>query len=285
LNYKALLAWRFEEIEQAYNERDAILYALGVGAGCDPNDPDEIQYVYEDGLRVLPTMAVTLGYPGFYLQDPRAGVDWKRMLHGEQGLAIHRPLGPRGRISSSTRVDAIVDKGKGRGALVYTTREQWDPDSGESVATLTSTLFCRADGGFGGPSGPVKRPHSVPEGNPEIVVALPTLPQAALIYRMSGDLNPIHVDPAAAGEAGFERPILHGLCTYGLAGRAVLKALCASRPERLRRLDVRFASPAYPGETISTEIWREARGRAAFRCVVPERATVVVDNGYVEFEE
>jgi acyl dehydratase len=126
--------------------------------------------------------------------------------------------------------------------------------------------------------------HAVPERNPDQVVARHTMPQAALIYRLSGDRNPIHADPAVASEGGFERPILHGLCTYGIAGYAVLTALCACDPARLKRLDVRFSAPVLPGDTIETRIWREGPGRAAFRCVVPSRGVVVIDNGYTEFE-
>lgn len=284
LEYETLLHWPFADIEQSYDERDTILYALGLGIGETPTDPDQLRFVYENGLAALPTMAVTLGYPGLYLSDPRTGVDWKRMLHGEQGLVVHRPLAPSGRIVSTNRVEAIVDKGEGKGALVYTTREQRDADTGEPVVTLTSTAFCRTDGGFGGPSGPVKEPHPVPEGEPDVVVDSATLPQAALIYRLSGDRNPIHADPQVASEAGFDRPVLHGLCTYGIAGHAVLGALCAYRPERLRRLDVRFSAPVFPGDTISTAVWREGAGRAAFRCSVAARSAIVADNGYVEYE-
>jgi acyl dehydratase len=284
LAYDTLLHWPFEDIEESYDERDTILYALGLGIGAKPTDPDQLRFVYEDGLAALPTMAVTLGYPGLYLADPRAGVDWKRMLHGEQGLVVHRPLAPSGRIVSTNRIDAIVDKGEGKGALVYTTREQRNAATGELVVTLTSTAFCRADGGFGGPTGPVKQAHPVPAGEPDLVVDTPTLPQAALIYRLNGDRNPIHADPRVATEAGFDQPVLHGLCTYGIAGHALLGALCAHRPERLRRLNARFSAPVFPGDILSTSIWREGAGRAAFRCSVAARGTVVVDNGYVEHE-
>ncbi|MBV8258041.1 MAG: MaoC family dehydratase N-terminal domain-containing protein [Actinobacteria bacterium] len=285
LQYDALLAWPFEEIDQAYDEEDTILYALGIGLGDAPTDPRQLRFVYEDGLAALPTMAVVLGYPGPYLRDPATGVDWQQMVHGEQGLELHRPLAATGRVVSTNRVDAIVDKGPGRGALVYTTREHRDATTGEPIATLTATAFCRAEGGFGGPSGPVRAPHAVPECEPDQVVARPTLPQAALIYRLSsGDHNPLHADPAFAAAAGFERPVLHGLCTYGVAGYAILGALCAYDPGALRRLDCRFSAPVFPGDTITTLIWRESPGRAAFRCIVEERGAVVIDNGYVEHE-
>jgi acyl dehydratase len=285
LAYDTLLNWPFEEIDEEYTEKDTMLYALGLGLGDEPTAAGQLRFVYEDGLSALPTMAVVLGYPGLYLRDPATGVDWKQMLHGEQGLVVHRPLAPSGRVVSTNRIDAVVDKGAGRGALVYSSREQRDAATGEPIVTLTSTAFCRADGGFGGPSGPIRPEHAVPERAPDHVVVRRTLSQSALIYRLCGDRNPIHVDPAVAAAGGFERPILHGLCTYGIAGYSVLAAVCAAEAARLKRLDTRFSAPVLPGDVIETRIWREGEGRAAFRCLVPERDVIVLDNGYAEFEE
>jgi acyl dehydratase len=285
LNYEALLHWPFEEIQQTYTEKDSILYGLGLGLGADPIDADQLRFVYEEGLEALPTMAVVLGYPGFYLRDPASGVDWKRVVHGEQGLVLHRPLPPAATVRSLNRVESIVDKGEGRGALIYATRETRDAPTGELLCSTTSTVFCRGDGGFGGPSGPLRAVHPVPETAPDHVVSTPTLPQAALIYRLSGDRNPLHADPRVAADAGFERPILHGLCTYGIASCAVLGAVAGLEPQRLKRFDVRFSAPVIPGETITTSIWREGSGRAAFRCRVTERDVTVIDNGYCEFGE
>jgi acyl dehydratase len=285
LAYDTLLNWPFEEIDEEYTEKDTMLYGLGLGLGDEPTDADQLRFVYEAGLSALPTMAVVLGYPGLYLRDPATGVDWKQMLHGEQGLVVHKPLAPSGRVVSTNRIDAVVDKGAGRGALVYSSREQRDATTGEPIVTLTSTAFCRADGGFGGPSGPIRPVHAVPERAPDHVVVRRTLPQSALIYRVCGDRNPIHVDPVVAAAGGFERPILHGLCTYGIAGYSVLAALCATEAARLKRLDARFSAPVLPGDVLETRIWREGAGRAAFRCLVTERDVVVLDNGYAEFEE
>ena len=285
LAYEALLSWPFEEIVQTYTARDSILYALGIGLGADPVDRDQLRFVYEEGLEALPTMGVVLGNPGFYLSDPASGVNWKRVVHGEQGLVMHRPLAPEGTVRSVTRIDSIVDKGEGRGALIYGSRETRDAFTGELICTSTSTVFCRADGGFGGPNGPVPAVHPVPDREPDHVVSMPTLPQMALIYRLSGDRNPLHADPSVAQGAGFERPILHGLCTYGIAGYCVLGALAAWDPRQLGRLDARFSAPVMPGETVTTAIWREGRGRAAFRCSIAERDVTVIDNGYCEFEE
>lgn len=285
LDYDRVRTWPFPRLEHIYVERDVILYALGIGIGTDPVDPTQLQFTYEEGLRVLPSFATVVGHPGLWMREPATGIDWKQMLHGEQGIVIHRPLTPKGRIRCQTRVDGIVDKGAGRGALVYTSREGIDADSGERVFTATSTNFCRADGGFGGPTGPVRPVHPLPHRDPDLALDIPTLPQAALIYRLSGDLNPIHADPVTAAQLGFERPILHGLCTYGVACWAVVRSVCAAKPERLRRFEVRFSRPVLPGDVVRTEIWSESPGRAGFRCRVAARDdATVIDNGYAEFD-
>lgn len=281
IDYHKLKNWHFPDLERRYEAKDTILYALGVGCGADPMDRTELPFVYEDGLKALPTMAVVLGYPGFWLKDPNTGVDWRKILHGEQGLVIHKPLPASGTVIGRTRVTEIVDKGPGKGALLYSDREVFDKATGDLLATLTSTTFIRGEGGFGGPSGPAPEPHALPERAPDLAVDLKTLPQAALIYRLSGDYNPLHADPDVATAAGFERPILHGLCTYAVAGRAVLKACCGNDPSRLRRFDLRFSAPVLPGETVRTEIWRDG-SRVSFRARVVERDIVVLNNGLAE---
>jgi acyl dehydratase len=284
LDYEALLNWQFDEIRQCYTEKDSILYALGLGIGHDPTDSKQLRFVYEKGLVALPTMSIVLGYPGQYLRDPALGTDWKRLVHGEQRLLMHRPLPPAGDVTSINRIEAVIDKGPDRGALVYSTREMRDTRTGDLISAAESTAFLRGDGGFGGPSGPLKAVHEVPRREPDEVASFQTLPQAALIYRLSGDLNPIHADPGVAAEAGFERPILHGLCTYGIAGYVLTASLCDHRPERVRRLDVRFSAPVIPGDAITTSIWHERPGAASFRCCVQQRSVCVIDNGYFEFE-
>ena len=281
IDYQKLKNWHFPDLEHRYEAKDTILYALGVGCGADPMDRSELPFVYEDGLKALPTMAVVLGYPGFWLKDPQTGVDWRKILHGEQGLVIHKPLPASGTVIGRTRVTEIVDKGPGKGALLYSDRDVIDKASGDLLATLTSTTFIRGEGGFGGPSGPSPEPHALPDRAPDETVNLKTLPQAALIYRLSGDDNPLHADPDVAAVAGFERPILHGLCTYAVAGRAVLKACCGNDPARLRRFNVRFSAPVLPGETIRTEIWRSGSS-VSFRARVVERDIVVLNNGLAE---
>jgi acyl dehydratase len=285
IDYARLKAWPFPDVTQKYTANDAILYALGVGLGRDPMDTEELRFVYEDGIAVLPTFAVILGYPGGWLRDPRTGVDWKQVLHGEQELVLHRPLPPAGEVVGRTRVEEIIDKGPGKGALIYSSREVIDRASGGLLCTLRSTTFCRADGGFGGPAGPTKTPHPIPDRAHDLACDLGTSARAALIYRLSGDYNPLHIDPAVARAAGFQKPILHGLATYGVAGLALLKMLCGYDPRRFKRMDARFSAVVFPGETIRTEIWRTGPGKAAFRCRVPERDAVVLNNGYAEVRE
>jgi len=281
MDAEKLLDWRFADLEHSYTARDTMLYALGVGAGSDPLDEDDLKFVYEDGLKTLPSMAVVLGYPGFWLKDAGTGVDWTRLLHGEQGLVLHRPIPPAGTVIGRTRITGLVDKGADKGALLFSERDVVEQATGDLIATLSSTTFLRGDGGFGGPAGPVPAPHKLPDRAPDASLDLPTIPQAALIYRLSGDYNPLHADPRVAKAAGFPKPILHGLCTYALACRAILRLACGNDPARLKSLKVRFSAPVFPGETIRTEIWREG-DVVSFRSGVVERGMKVLDNGRAE---
>jgi acyl dehydratase len=280
IDYQRLKNLAIPEVEQVYTSKDTILYALGLGFGADPVDSHQLKFVYEDGLKALPTMPVVLA------PLARAGVDLginrKLVVHGEQGLTLHRPVPTAGTVISRTYLDEIVDKGAGKGALLLFRREVVDKETGELIASITSTTFARGDGGFGGPTGPTRFVHELPSRAPDLSGDIATLPQAALIYRLSGDYNPLHADPAFAKAGGFPRPILHGLCTYGVAGHALLRLVCDYDPTRLKRMDVRFSAPVYPGETIRTEIWREGAGRFAFRCRVVERDVIAINNGLAE---
>jgi len=281
INYDKLINWNFPEVEQCLTRRDTILYALGVGLGADPCDAGQLKFVYEEGLQALPTMAIILGSPGPWLANPDTGITRSHVLHGEQGFRIVKPLPVEGDISGKTRVTGIADKGKDKGALIMTECTVRDKASGNVVCTLTSTSFCRADGGFGGPDGPAKAPHPLPGRPPQYVCDLPTLPQAALIYRLSGDYNPLHADPAYAIKAGFKMPILHGRCTFSIAGHAILKTLCGYDPSRFVAMEGRFSAPVYPGETIRTEMWRDGNV-VSFRSSVPVRGVTVLNNGRAE---
>jgi len=229
----------------------------------------------------LPTMSVVLGTPGFWSREPDTGLDWVKILHGEQGLVNHKPLPAEATVVGKTRITEIIDKGQGKGALLLVERKVYEKASGELLATLTSSSFARGDGGFGGPSGPAPQPHALPERKPDAVSDQATLPMAALIYRLSGDYNPLHANPKVAKAAGFKQPILHGLCTFGVAGHAILKTCCGYRPERMKSMQLRFSSPVYPGETIRTEMWTDGNV-VSFRAKVVERDIVVLNNGKVQ---
>jgi acyl dehydratase len=279
--YDKLIALDIPEVAQTYAEKDAILYALGLGLGHDPLNTDELPFVYEKGLKVLPTFAVVLGWPGFWARDLDTGIDWVKLVAGEQGLVLHRPLAPRGAVVGKTRVTEVIDKGPGKGALVYSERVVTDRATGERIATATQTTFCRGDGGFGGPPREAPPVHPLPERAPDAVCDLATRPETALIYRLSGDPNPLHADPAVAKAAGFPRPILHGLATFGIAGHAILKHLCGNDPARLTAIAGRFSAPVFPGETIRTEMWRDG-SVVSFRARVVARDVIALNNGRAE---
>ena len=255
-----------------------MLYALGLGFGANPVEPRELDYVYEARLRALPMMSVILGYPGLWIADPRTGVDWKALLHGEQGFTIFKQLPSAGSVIGRTRVTDVVDKGVEKGALVFSQRDVTDEATGELLCSLRSTSVLRADGGFGGPSGPSPPAHVLPQGAPHLVCDIATTPQSALIYRLSGDYNPLHVDPEVAKAARFPRPILHGLCTFGIAGHALVRAVCGYREHRLTSMHARFTAPVFPGETIRTEMWVDGE-QVSFRATALERQVIALNNG------
>jgi acyl dehydratase len=281
INYEHLMQRRFPALEHNYSRRDTMLYALGVGLGADPVDPGQLSFVYEEGLKVLPTMAAVLGYPGFWAKETDTGIDWRRLVHAEQSFVLHKRLAAEARVVGQNRVSAIYDKGAAKGALLCQERRVVDRADGELIATVTQVSMLRGDGGFGGPGGSPPAPHPIPERTPDSVCDLPTLAQAALIYRLSGDYNPLHADPAVARAAGFSRPILHGMCLMGVACHAVLRALLAYDPAPIRGMRVRFTAPAMPGETIRTELWVEG-SVISFRSTVLERNVVVLNAGRVD---
>lgn len=278
-----LVALQIPRSRQTYGWRDCVLYALGVGFGADPMDARQLRFVDETRLVAAPTMAVVLAYPGLWMRDLPTGIDWANMLHGEQGLRLRKPLPVSGELHRDSHIRGIVDKGVGKGALLYLEEELRDA-AGDLLATLTSTIFCRGDGGCGSTMEAVKPPHPIPARAPDLVVTMPTYPQQALVYRLSGDLNPLHSDPEIAREAGYDRPILQGLAAFGIAGHALLAALCDYQPGRFTALDLRFTGPVFPGEEIAFDIWREKPGLAAFQARAEARRTTVLGNGRFEYE-
>jgi acyl dehydratase len=267
-------------MEFSYEPRDAMLYALGVGAGPDPED---LKFVYENppGLSVLPTFGVVPPFPALMGLIGVEGMEINpvMILHGEQYLEVRKhPVPPSGKLVTRPRVANIYDKGKG--ALIELEAETVD-ESGDVVYFNTFGVFVRGEGGFGGEKGP-SAGNQPPDRAPDSVVKMETLPQQALIYRLSGDYNPLHADPQFSSMAGFDRPILHGLCTFGFACRAVLKEYCDNDPEKFKSVKVRFSRHVFPGETIATEIWDEGGGKLIFQAKTEERGEVAISSAAVE---
>jgi acyl dehydratase len=281
IDYDRLMALELPDIEHSYAARDTMLYALGLGFGQDPMNEADLRFVYEKDLQALPTMACVLAPSGRAMREANSGIDWAKVVHGEQSFRLHRPLPAAATVVARPRITDVVDKGAGKGAVLATERTLTDKATGERLATLTHTTFCRADGGFGGPRRPSPPPAAVPERAPDAVCDLATRPEIALIYRLSGDYNPLHSDPAHARAAGFPRPILHGLATFGIAGRAILQTLCAYDPRRLVAMEGRFSAPVYPGETIRTEMWVDGTS-VRYRTRIAERDVTAISNGRAE---
>ncbi|MBF5006700.1 MaoC/PaaZ C-terminal domain-containing protein [Diaphorobacter caeni] len=293
ISYAHLKHRPFPPQHQHYAERDTMLYALSLGLGNDPVDESALPFVYEGakgGLRALPSLAVVLGYPGFWARESDTGIDWVKLLHGEQRMRIHRPLPASAEVVGHTRVTHLTDKGEGKGAILVSER-RIETKQGELLATLQGMTFLRGDGGYsqqagGQPSDPPLPPLSpTPDDRPpDFTDTQATRPEAALLYRLLGDYNPLHAEPAVARAAGFERPILHGLASYGLVTCAILRQCAGNDPTRLKALDIRFAAPVYPGETLITEIWRMSGQptQLQLRARVLERDKVVLSHGFAE---
>ncbi len=282
INYTDLKNRRFEDVHQRYSARDTILYALGIGMGADPQDQHQLRYVFDAELRAMPTMAVVLGSPGFWMQSPETGLDWKNILHLDQELTLHQSLPASGEVVGKTTVEALVDK-RASGALLYTRCDVFDVATSALLATTRSGNLCRSDGHFEGGDTIDWTVHKLPNRPPDLQCDLPSTAQAALIYHLSGDNNPLHVDITYARQAGFERPMLHGLGTFGMAGHAALRTLCAYDPARLKKLRVRFSAPFYPGETLRTTFWTYGNGTAGFQCHSVQRGVMVINHGFVEY--
>ena len=278
---------KFPELVSHYHQRDAALYALGLGLSTDPLDEADLRFTFEaaaTGFQVMPTFAVTLGHPGFWLKDADVGADWVRLVHGEQRLELYCPLPVAASVSGRNRVTHVIDKGPGKGAIVVVERRLHDTDSGAPIARMEQVIFLRGDGGF--PAGersdaalaPLPKP---PQTAPTHQVSYVTAANLALIYRLASDPNPLHADPAVARKAGFKRPILHGLATYGIGARALIACLCAGQAHRLRAIAARFSAPVYPGDTLRIDIWSLGE-TAHFEITAIERNVEVVRCGVAQ---
>lgn len=282
LKLQKLLQLDFKEVESTLTPRDAMLYALGIGVGDRTNDPRDLQYVYERGLKVFPAQANVICHPGAWMQNPELEIDWVKLLHGEQAFEVRQPLEPGKTYLGRCKITGVIDKGAGKGAQLFFRKELREKGVEDPVCTVTSTYILRGDGGCGGTGSQAPTPHALPQRLPDQTVTLEVSPRAALTYRLSGDYNPIHVDPEIASQAGFERPILHGLCTLGMATRAILQGYCADQPERLQALQLRFSAPVYPGETLATDLWRDG-DVVSFCTRVSERGVMVLNHGRAVF--
>jgi len=287
LDLDKLLALKIPDTAQSYTYRDALLYAVSLGYGSDPMDAAELPFVYEGaegGQRVAPSMGVILAHPGYWPRTLDSGLDWVRIVHAEQGLEIHRPLPPQADVVGLSRVVSAIDKGKDKGALITYERRILERGSGEPLCTITQVMMARGDGGFGGPAlataAKTATPPAVPERVPDCVCDLATTPQMALVYRLNADWNPLHADPTVARQAGFDRPILHGLATWGVALRAVLRGALGCDTARVASIFGRFSAPVFPGETLRTELWLEPQA-VCFRVRLVERDLTVINNGRV----
>jgi acyl dehydratase len=262
-------------ITHTYTWKDTVLYALGVGARAE-----DLDYLFEmNGPRVLPTFAVVPSFHAMIAVVGQLGANPAMVVHGEQTVVLHRPIPPAGELRTVAEVKGIYDKGKGALALV---EARTTDDKGAPLCDNTFSIFARGEGGFGGERGPEAVKADPPEGRaPDFTVVEKTAPEQAILYRLSGDLNPLHISPQFAKMAGFDRPILHGLCTYGYAGRAFLKHACGDDPARFRRFTARFAGVVFPGDTLTTEGWQVAPGKWVLR-VKTQDDRVVLSNALAE---
>jgi len=272
-----LVGMTFAPVTFSWTWKEVILYALGVGAKPE----GDLDYVFEGkGPKVLPTFAVIPGMVGGSGLS-QIEINLAMLLHGEQGMTLHREIPPEGRIKLTGRVRDVWDKGK---AAVIVTETAAEDDNGP-MFTTRSTLFIRGAGGFGGERGPSTAGLNVPpERQPDHVVEDVTRPEQGAIYRLSGDFNPLHIDPDFAKMAGFDKPIVHGLCTYGFAGRAILRVLCGGEPSRFESFDARFADNVYFGDTIITKIWRTGAGEAIVQAET-QKGNVVLAQAKATYKE
>jgi acyl dehydratase len=267
-----------DPVEVSWTSKDCLLYAVGVGAGTE-----ELAFTTENtnGVeqQVLPTFAVIVGIGGAAMASI-GSFNFAMLVHGEQGIELHRPIPVEGRIKVTSRVAGIYDKGSA--AVVAMEADAVDASTGEPMFTTSMSAFIRGEGGWGGDRGPSGPRNVPPEREPDQVTTYTTSKDQALVYRLSGDRNPLHSDPSFAAIGGFDRPILHGLCTYGFTGRALLHALCGSEPARFRAMSGRFSKPVYPGDELTVKMWNTADGEAVYRTET-QRGEVVIDSGLCRF--
>lgn len=277
LDYDELMATEQLGLPLSYTDTEAILYALSIGMGRDPMNLRELPYVYEQSSQfcTVPTFATVL-VPDMF--PPGLGWDFNQVLHSEQRMRLYRPLPTAAELIIDKRVVDAFDWGERKGAVILFEAEGRLKSDDTVIFTLGCTVMARGDGGFGGPAGKGPRPHRAPRRDPDLSCELPTRKDQALLYRLTGDRNPLHADPRMAADAGFDMPILHGMCTYGIACRAILETICEYDHTLIEEFDARFTAPVMPGDTIRTDMWQEGNV-VSFRCTAVERDVMVLRNG------
>lgn len=277
LNYDELMSTSVVDIPCNYGDTQTMLYALSIGLARDSLSRKELAYVHEHGapLQTLPTMATAL-VPDMIPAD--LGWDYSQVLHVEQRLQLYRPLPPAANLLLNKNIVGAFDRGPAHGAMILLEVEGRLAQDNTALFTLGSTIIARGDGGFGGPKGFGPPPHRVPRRDPDLSCDIRTRPDQSLLYRLNGDRNPLHADPASASKSGFPRPILHGLCTYGIASHAILKTICDYDGTLITGFDARFSAPVLPGDTITTDMWQDGNV-VSFQCAVKERDSIVLRNG------
>ena len=276
IDYEKIMSLETKNQEFSYSDRETMLYGLGIGFGKDPLNDEELKFVYERDIKTVPSMATVVSWGAGNMRE--SGINYLLVLHGEQRLKMYEPLPHSADILVDSSVKGVFDKGKEKGALIITETDIKLKENENLLCKLSSTTFARGDGGFGGPSDGAPEPHLIPERKSDDEFSADTEPNQALIYRLSGDRNPLHSDPEIAKAAGFDVPILHGLCTYGTACRTIISNVCDYDSTLIEEFNVRFSSPVYPGEKISTEIWKDDNV-ISFRCWVRDRNVMVLNNG------
>ncbi|WP_161555893.1 MaoC family dehydratase [Mangrovicoccus ximenensis] len=280
LDLHKLSAYKIPDTEMTVTRRDTVLYNLSVGLGADPVDEAQLRFLRPGDLSAVPSMATMIAMPYAWIRKADAGFSGKS-VHAGIRFRLHEPLPPEGSFVSVNAVGEILDKGPGKAAIVSNERRIHDKATGRLLVSIRSTNMFRGDGGFGGPGQPAEPPVELPDRSPDAVHEMPTLPQQGLLYQLNGDWNPLHNDPETARSQGFPRPILHGLCTYGITCHALLRHLCGYDPARIRMMTANFTRPVYPGETLAVRIWH-APGGVFFQTAVPARGETVLDRGFAE---
>ncbi len=279
MNRDAVITREFPPVLERYTAKETILYALGIGVGVkDSLDRDELPFLNSKALRIVPSQAAVLCFPGPWLSFPELGIDYSMVLHGGQGITFERPLQPEATIRGEYEVLGIDDKGADKGAVVYFEKRLLDDADGGVICRARATYFLRADGGCGSWGTPEVAAPPVPDRAPDRTVELPTSKRQALIYQLNGDYNPLHVDPDSATRSGFPRPILHGLSSFGTACFGFVQSVCGGDPDKLGEFVTRFSRPVFPGETLRLELFDEG-DVWRFRARVIERNEVVLDRG------